>query len=238
MSMVDFVGVFSNLSLIEAYETMEPLVTFVIGMGIYAFFIFFFYRMLSKRDLFSLKKSAYQETSAGAAVAYVLKYIFLFPFFVFFWFAVLFVLLLLLSRSHDVYTTMLIAMAVVGAVRITAYYKEALSQDLAKMLPFALLGIFLVDISYFSFQDALNAAITAFNTDNFWRVLIYYLLFTIAMEFTLRVGHGIAARVRQSRGEKVYPTVVKEEPEERETPVETVKVEEEAPGEMTKRRRR
>ena len=53
----------------------------------------------------------------------------------------------------------MIATPVVGAVRILAYWTEDLSRDVAKMLPFAVLGVFLVDstsVKWSEFQDLLS----------------------------------------------------------------------------------
>ena len=79
-------------------------------------------------------------------------------------------------------------MALVASIRVTAYYNEALSTDLAKMFPFALLAIFLVDMSFFSYQGSL---ITIKQFPLMWKQLIYYLGFTIALEFLLRILNPI-----------------------------------------------
>ena len=75
-------------------------------------------------------------------------------------------------------------MALVASIRVTAYYNEALSTDLAKMFPFALLAIFLVDMSFFSYQGSLT---TIKQFPLMWKQLIYYLGFTIVLEFLLRI---------------------------------------------------
>ena len=62
-------------------------------------------------------------------------------------------MLLFLSKNIEVQVVLSTAFAIILAIRITAYYTDDLSKDVAKMLPFALLGIFLVDPSYFAFDD-------------------------------------------------------------------------------------
>ena len=108
-----------------------------------------------------------------------------FPFVAFFWFAILTLLLSFLAKNQTVETILLVSIAVVSAVRITAYYDEDLSRDLAKILPFALLGIFLIDLSYFSLPDTLE---NLRQTVGEWRTMVYYLLFAIALEFVLRIS--------------------------------------------------
>ena len=86
---------------------------------------------------------------------------------------------------------LLVSIALVSTVRIAAYYNEDLSKDLAKMQPFALLGIFLIDISYFSFSASLEVIK---QIPSFWKIMIYYLIFAIVLEFILRIGSGIIRR--------------------------------------------
>jgi len=58
---------------------------------------------------------------------------------VFFWFMVLSLLMIMISKVPDLGQIFQISIALVSVIRITAYYNEDLSRDLAKMLPFALL---------------------------------------------------------------------------------------------------
>ena len=76
------------------------------------------------------------------AVGYLLKYLIVFPFFAFFWLAVLTLILSILSNDRSFADVLLIALATVCAIRVTAYYHEDLSRDLSKILPFAVLGVF------------------------------------------------------------------------------------------------
>jgi branched-subunit amino acid transport protein AzlD len=69
------------------------------------------------------------------------------------------------------------------AIRITAYYTEDLSKDVAKMLPFAILGIFLVDSSYFSIESV-NDRINML--PEFINLIIQFLLLIIFTEWILR----------------------------------------------------
>jgi hypothetical protein len=46
----------------------------------------------------------------------------------------------------------LVATSVVGAVRVISYFSEDLARDVAKMLPFAVLGVFLVDAGSFNWD--------------------------------------------------------------------------------------
>lgn len=181
----------------EGLQILRPLGLFVLGVVVYAVFVFKFYLFLSRRDIVKADLSRYntarhpalRKTVAG--FFYLLKYLLLMPLFVFFWFVILTLLLTFLSKNRGIGDILLIAMAVVGAVRITSYYNEDLSKDLAKMLPFALLGIFLVDVTYFNLGASLDmlAEIPAFIS-----VLAYYFIGIIALELVLRILSGLFSR--------------------------------------------
>lgn len=187
----------SNFSLSGAVEVLKPLVSFVIGVVVYAIFVFKFYRLLARKDIFEINIKAGHKTSnvMWSLLLYVIKYILMFPLFVFFWFAILTALLSFLSKDQQIQSILLVSMALVAAVRVTAYYNEELSKDLAKMLPFALLGVFLINVSFFSFTDSI--ALMKQIPSN-WVLLAYYLLFVIALEFVLRIGHGIVGMMKES----------------------------------------
>ena len=94
------------------------------------------------------------------------------------------VLLATMTRGQGLDGILLVSMAVVGSIRVASYYNEALSTDLAKILPFALLGILLIDSSIVSLSGApenLNAALAL------WETMLYYLVAIVALEFVLRI---------------------------------------------------
>jgi hypothetical protein len=106
---------------------------------------------------------------------------------------ILTVLLIFLAKNRSVDSILLVAMSVLAAIRVTAYYDQDLSRDLSKMLPFALLGVFLIDISYFSLPTSMQTLrqIPA-QVEN----IIYYLFFIIGLEFLLRMFSPIVDGLR------------------------------------------
>ena len=146
-------------------ETYPPLIA-IIAMGFYSGFVFMFYRVLAKKDLITLDLSKYADDFGGKikkylrSMLFVIQYIVLIPILIAFWTLVLAAILTLLSNSDDHARNALIATAVVGAVRILSYWTEDLSRDVAKMLPFAVLGVFLVDstsVKWSEFQELLSS---------------------------------------------------------------------------------
>ena len=179
-----------ELDLNEALELLQPAIIFAVGVAIYAVLIFNLYRFMSRKDIFNLDFSRFEERSRPVfrktlhLIFYVAKYLLIFPLFAFFWFGVLVVMVAFLSKTSEVEDLLLIAMAVLTAVRVTSYYTEDLSRDIAKMLPFALLGIFLINLSYFDINtstELLNRAATE------WESIFYYWVFVVVLEFILRL---------------------------------------------------
>ena len=114
----------------------------------------------------------------------------MFPVFAYFWFAALTLILTLLSKDRSFSDILLIAFATVSAIRLAAYYNEELSRDMAKILPFAVLAIFLIDASFFKIAESLEALKEA---NDHRESIFYYLLFLIAVEFALRLILAVVA---------------------------------------------
>ena len=146
----------------ETYPTLMA----IIAIAVYSGFVFMFYRILAKKDLLTLDLSKYADDFGGKvkkylrSVLFVIQYIVVVPILIAFWTLVLAVILTLLSDSSDHARNALIATSVVGAVRILAYWTEDLSRDVAKMLPFAVLGVYLVSstsVQWSEFRELLES---------------------------------------------------------------------------------
>jgi len=152
---------FSN-QIPEAYMPYIILAFYTILITIYAIFIWKFYKFLARRNIIDLHLEQYNRTSHPflnkflASVFFLLEYIIIVPILVFFWFSVLAAFLLLLSKTQDVSQVLIISAAIVAATRMTAYYSGELSKDLAKMFPFTVLAIFLLDRDFFSIQKTIE----------------------------------------------------------------------------------
>ena len=184
----------TGLNLDDALSLLYDVGIYVVGMGVYAIFVFKFYRFLASKDMFGLDLSRFEESrlrwarSSLHVAMYIVKYIIVFPIFAFFWFGVLTLILAFLSKGQTFSETLLIALATVSAVRVTAYYNEDLSRDLAKILPFAVLAVFLIDTSFFSVSQSLDILREA---GDYTEHIVYYLAFLVLLEFVLRLLNGI-----------------------------------------------
>jgi FtsH-binding integral membrane protein len=191
---LDSIQRLADITFAEYLELITPLLVYLAGMTVYALFVFSFYRYLARRDLVKLRRVHYFRgvvgilEKAGHVIFNFIENIVIAPVLVFFWFGFMATVLLLLSKRYTAESVMLISAALVGVVRITSYYTEELSQDVGKMIPFALLGIFIVDMSYFDWQASLEVAR---QLPAFWGILIYYLAFIVALEVALRTFRTI-----------------------------------------------
>ena len=184
-----------GLALADALDLLRPLTVYILGMTVYAIFIFKFHQFVASRDIFKFDVSKYEQSKIKAvrvllhAILYVGKYIILFPVIAFFWFVILTLMLSFLARDQSFSGILLTSMAVVGAIRAASYYNENLSRDLAKILPFAVLGIFIINLSFFKVAQSFDILKQA---DAQRESILYYLAFLIAWEFFLRISSHIS----------------------------------------------
>ena len=79
----------------EIYNIVWPLALYVIGMVVYALFIFKFYRFLARKDIFKLNlKEKYGVGKFLGVIWYGIEHLVMFPLAVFLWFAVISLLLM------------------------------------------------------------------------------------------------------------------------------------------------
>lgn len=176
---------------------------------IYSIFVFYFYRYLAKKNLIELNLNQYNIyqnkilIKLFAAIFFTIEYVILLPVLTFFWFAILSILILVLAKGLEVHTILLIAAALVASVRTTSYVSENLSQDLAKMLPFTLLGIAITTAGFFdpaSIFEKITEIPTLFTN------VPYYLLFIVAVELIMRTGTFIQGLFTPEPEEGQTPT--------------------------------
>ena len=167
-----------------------PLIIFSIIIAIYSIFIFVFYKFLAKRDILKLDLKKYNIFEHAffvkffAVIFYIVEFVIIIPFVITFWFSVLSILLIVLAKEQPVEIMLLVSASIIGAIRFTAYYKEDLSRDLAKMFPFTLLGVALLTPGFFDMSTTvarLSALAPLFTS------LIYYAIFIAGVEVLLRL---------------------------------------------------
>ncbi len=155
---------------------------------IYAIFIWNFYRWVAKKDILKLNLKKYNKTQHPffikflAGLFYFIEYLVILPLVVFVWFF-MFTFFLMLLTDIPLQTLLVISATIIVAIRMTAYYREDLSKDLAKLLPFTLLGVSITQTGTFSFTKIISQI---FTIPEFFNHIIVYLLFIMIIEFILR----------------------------------------------------
>ena len=205
-----------SIDLIEASNVLGPLALVIVAIAVYGVFVFHFYRFLARKDIFRLDLQKHNQAKRPflrktiSVIFYVIKFLLVYPIFVFVWFAVIAGLLYLMSRNQSIDNVMLAAMGVVGAIRVCSYYNGALATDISKILPFALLGIMLIDNSFIQIPNSTEGVReAALRLDT----VLYYLVAVVALELVLRMLSGIVGWIRGRRGESSESEEALAEPE-------------------------
>jgi len=161
----------------------------VVLVVIYAVFIWKFYRFIAKKNIIELNLGKYSKAEHPvlakfvASGLYFIEYIIILPFLIFFWFAIFTLFLIFLTENLEVSTLLLISAVIIAAIRMTSYYSEDLSKEIAKLLPFMLLAISLLSPNFFN----LERIFAHFNQiPGFFGSIAYYLVFIIGLEVILR----------------------------------------------------
>ncbi len=167
----------------------------VLLVVVYCIFIWKFYKFIAKKNILGLDLNKYNKsenplfTKLLAGALYFAEYIIILPFLIFFWFVV-FTFFLMFLTDLDISTLLIVSATIITAVRMTAYYKEDLSKDVAKLLPFTLLAVSILTPNFFNqiseglFVERIFTHFT--ELPNFFGNIAYYLLFIIIIEIILR----------------------------------------------------
>ncbi len=167
-------------------DEILTLLVLMAGILIYTLIVNEFYQRLSKRVMFAKED---EQGRVRSSFWGWLRYIFLFPVVSFAFFLLLSLALLFLSDEGqaplEVY---MLSMAILAAVRVAAYFSEAASHDLAKLLPLGLLGVFLVRFEYAGLAATAKRLLDAVeNLD----LLIAFFVVVLALEYSLRLLRAI-----------------------------------------------
>jgi hypothetical protein len=170
-------------------QTLIELFLLVLVVFFYAWFIWKLYRFIATKNLLGLNLNKYNKSEHPffakllAGILYFVEYILLLPFIIFFWFVIFTIFLMLLTDGIPSATILLISAIIISVVRMTSYYNEDLSRDVAKMLPFTLLGIAITTPRSFNFSNVIShfSKIPDLTSN-----ILTYLGFIIVLEIILR----------------------------------------------------
>lgn len=191
------IGFFQGLinSIPEKYNLISSLLLYTILIVIYSIFIWKFYKFMAERDIIKLNLKQYTSSKhPGFEKFYeillsLLEYAVILPFLVLFWFAVFSIFFLLLSKGQSTEKILLVAAAIIASTRITAYMNMNLSRDIAKVFPFTLMVLFLLDPTFFSINSFFDKII---QIPNLFNHLLTFIIFIIAIELIMRLFYSLA----------------------------------------------
>ncbi len=191
----------SSTGLVMAYKTFVSILPswaqnfvgiflLVLVIFVYALIIWHGYRFIAKKNILGLNLNKYNKSNHPffvkiiAALFYFLEYLIISPIIIFISFMVFTILIIFLNEGLEVGVILLISAAIIGAIRLASYYKEDLSKELAKFLPFTMLAVSVLNPgSVFSFEKILGQLN---EIPDFLTQITSYLLFIIALEIVLR----------------------------------------------------
>jgi len=198
--------VINNISswLLKAYDLLTSalpswaqgfvgLFLLVLLVVFYSIFIWKFYRFISKKNPLGLNLNKYNKIEHSffarliTGTLYFVEYILILPVLIFVVFAIFTFFLIILAQNQDISQILIISAIIIAAIRMTSYYKEELSREISKILPFTLLAIAALNPSTFSQSNYIETILTHFSQiPNFFGQIKTYLLFIIILETILR----------------------------------------------------
>lgn len=199
------------------------LLILVLLIVLYSIFIWKFYRFISTKNFLGLNLNKYNKsqnpffTKLLAGALYFLEYIIILPFLIFFWFSIFTFFLIILTTTKEISQILIISAVVIAAIRMTAYYKEDLSQEIAKFLPLTLLAIAVLNPNTFSEAQYIERIISHISQiPNFLNQIGYYLGFIIILEIILRFFDFIFSLFGLEEVEEIKKSAKEEEGEKEE----------------------
>jgi hypothetical protein len=161
----------------------------VLLIVLYSIFVWKLHKIISKKNLLDLNLNKYNLAEYGntklvSAALYFLEYIIILPFFTFFWFMAFAVFIIIFTENLDINLVFIISAAIITSIRMTAYYNESLSREMAKLLPFNLLAASLiVGQNFFSVERIIGHLVEIPSAMN---IILPYLAFIMLIEIILR----------------------------------------------------
>ena len=174
-------------------ELIVGIVLFLLLGGTGAIFIWKASKFISEKNIIGLDLNKYNrtdnpmKTKLTAGLLYFLEYIIILPVIIFAGYLVFTFFLVILSQNPNISQILVISSVIIAVIRMTAYYRENLSEELAKLIPLSMLAVAIINPNTFSETQYIERIITNLGQiPNLTGNIIYYLLFIIILEMILR----------------------------------------------------
>ncbi len=185
----NFIGFFPPF--IGSFVNFLILVMLVV---IYSIIVWHGYRFISRKNPLGLDLNQYNKASSPfyekliTGGLYFIEHIIIIPFVILVVFGVFTLFLIILSPNENTIQILIISSTIIAAIRMIAYYKEGLSQEIAKILPLMLLATIVLNPIALSEAKYFQRIITHFNQiPGIINQIEIYLLFIIILEVILRL---------------------------------------------------
>ncbi len=193
----------------SAFGILNPLIIIIFGLALYTIIVYNLYRFIATRDIFNLNLRQYNRAQHSGAfkffavILYIAEYVLFFPLFLMLWFITFSTILNAMTTTPNTEMVLLMSMAIIASIRIASYYKQDLAKDIAKLIPFALLAVVMVDdiSSVLTWGDKILDLLYLLPT--MFNILIYYFVFVVCLEILLRVIYGITGALSKRDEKKV-----------------------------------
>ena len=177
-------------------------IVMALAIAMFGAVIGMFWKTLSRRNMIDVdwkKIHGGFGTQVFERVKFGLEYVVIFPLATFVWFVVLTIFLYFMSKTGTITDMMFIAISLVAATRICAYFDEDIAGDVAKVAPIAILGVFLTQPTMFSpvIVEQRLAEMVVLIGD-----ALPYLMMLVILEVMLRVLFLIKRRIAPEKAER------------------------------------
>lgn len=169
---------------------------FTFGIAAYSIIIWRFYKQVSKVKPFG-------EYQAPLWIEIGL-YLFTLPLFTFLWFFMMTLFIVAMAEVEDVVFLISISAAMVGATRIAAYIDEGLAENIANLMPFILLAIFVLSPQLLSI-DLIKERL--FSIPSHLGLIFRYLVFLVGLEWFFAGIVGFAHMEQRRKIEEKRNTI-------------------------------
>jgi hypothetical protein len=222
MDAKEAIGIFSD-SLLLIYNGVKQeltpgwglafdVVLLIAGITIASAFVWYFYASLSQRSLLRLDLYKYNKSSNPglrkfmAIILFFIEYLLVMPFILILWFAALSIMLLLINEKYNTSQVLMVSAAVVGAIRVLAYYNKDAAEEVAKLVPFTAMALFLLSSISVTFSQMLSRLEEVpLLLDN----IAYFILVIVVVEVILRglytINHFLESQDELKRHAHSYP---------------------------------
>ncbi len=171
------------------YQRVVTVAVFMILIVFYSIFVWKVYKVIARKDIISLNLKQYNSfdhptiEKMWAGVLYFIEYVIILPFLILFWYVFFALALILFSENFSIEKVLLLSAAVVGSIRVLAYYKHDLAAEVAKLLPMTILGLMVLSPAFLDFSRMIDALK---QIPDLFLSIGYALIFVACLEIVLR----------------------------------------------------